>query len=418
MSMDKVIQKKKGLKTKHILWGAGILLLIAFIVKISLSSHQSVYRTEKDKLTISSIIDGQFNDYITIIGQVEPISTIYLDVEEGGKVEEIYIEEGEMVQKNDVILKLRNNDLNTSIMNSESQLAYHANEMRNTQIQMEQQQIQNKRQKLQMDLQVVRAKRKYSQNERLFKEELIAKEDYILAKEEFDIAIKEQELTTQKLIQDSIFRNNQKSRMDESLKNTRLSLQMARKRLDNLNVKAPYDGQLGLLDAEIGQSISRGQRLGLVHVLTDFKINAQIDEHYIDRVKRKLSASFDRNDNDYALSIKKVYPEVRDGQFEVDLVFTQERPSNIRTGQTYHIKLQLGQPARSILITRGGFFQSTGGQWIYVLNEKGTEATKRNIKIGKQNPKYYEVTEGLQPGEKVITSSYDLFGENDRIILR
>jgi len=418
MSMDKVIVKKKGLKKKHILWGIGAILFIGLLLQISLSSHQSAYRTEKDKLTISTITDGQFNDYITIIGQVEPISTIYLDVEEGGKVEEIYIEEGEMVQKGDVILKLRNNDLNTSIMNSESQLAYHANEMRNTQIQMEQQQIQNKRQNLQMDLQVVRAKRRYNQNKRLFKEELIAKEDYIQAQEEYELAIKEQELTTQKLIQDSIFRNNQKSRMDESLKNTRLSLQMARKRLDNLNVKAPFNGQLGLLDAEIGQSINRGQRLGLVHVLTDFKISAQIDEHYIDRIKRKLQASFERNDNNYSLSIKKVYPEVREGQFEVDLVFNQERPGNIRTGQTYHIKLELGQPAQSILIPRGGFFQNTGGQWVYVLNEKETEATKRNIKIGKQNPKYYEVIEGLKPGEKVITSSYDLFGENDRIILK
>lgn len=416
--MDKQIEKKKGIQKKHILWAAGALLFIGLVLKVSLGSHQSVYRTERDKLTISAVTQAQFNDYITVIGQVEPISTIFLDVEEGGKIEDIYIEEGEMLKKGDVILKLSNSDLKTSIMNSESQLAYHANEMRNTQIQMEQQQIQNKRQKLQMNLQVVRAKRKYSQYQRLFNEELIAKEDYIQAKEEFDLAIKEQELTMQKLIQDSIFRNNQKRSMDESLSNTRLSFQMARKRLDNLYVKAPVDGQLGLLDAEIGQSISRGQRLGLVHVLTNFKITAQIDEHYIDRVKRKLLASFERNNTDFKLSIKKVYPEVRSGQFKVDLVFTGERPENIRTGQTYHIKLQLGQPEESILIPRGGFFQSTGGQWVYVLNENETEAFKRNIKIGKQNPKYYEILEGLIPGEKVITSSYDLFGDNDRIVLR
>ncbi len=418
MSMDKVIQKKKGLKKKHIFWGLGGLLFIGLVLQISLSSHQSVYRTEKDKLTISTIVDGQFNDYITIIGQVEPISTIYMDVEEGGKVEEIYIEEGEMIQKGDVILKLRNTDLNTSIMNSESQLAYHENEMRNTQIQMEQQQIQNKRQKLQIDLQVVRAKRKYDQYNRLFSEELIAKEDYIQAKEEYELAVKEKELTYQKLVQDSIFRANQKLRMDESLENTRISLSMARQRLENLNVKAPANGQLGLLDAEIGQSINRGQRIGLVHVLTDFKISAKIDEHYIDRIKRKLPASFERNESNYDLSIRKVYPDVREGQFEVDLVFESQKPENIRTGQTYHIKLELGAPEQSILISRGGFFQSTGGQWVFVLNDSETEAIKRNIKIGKQNPKYYEVIEGLEPGEKVITSSYDIFGDNDRIILR
>ncbi len=418
MAMDKVIEKKKGLKKKHIFWGIGAMLFIALILQISLSSHQSVYRTEKDKLTISTISDSQFNDYITIIGQVEPISTIYLDVEEGGKVEEIYIEEGEMVQKGDVILKLRNTDLNTSIMNSESQLAYHENELRNTQIQMEQQQISNKRQKIQIELQVVQAKRKYNQYDRLFKEELVAREDYLQAKEEYELAMKEQELTYLNFIQDSIFRMNQKIRMDESLDNTKSSLQMARQRLENLNVKAPVDGQLGLLDAEIGQSINRGQRLGLVHVLTDFKINAKIDEHYIDRVKRSLPASFDRNNTDYKLSVKKVYPEVREGQFEVDLIFTGERPEKIRTGQTYHIKLELGQAEQSILIPRGGFFQSTGGQWVYVLNKTETEAIKRNIKIGKQNPKYYEVIEGLKPGEKVITSNYDLFGENDRIVLK
>lgn len=418
MAMDKVIAKKKGLRKKHIFWGLGGLLFIAFILQISLSSHQTVYRTEKGKLSIGTISDGLFNDYITIIGQVEPIATIYLDVEEGGKVEDIYIEEGEMVHQGDVILKLRNTDLNSTIMNSESQLAYHENELRNTQIQMEQQQISNKRQKLQIDLEVVQAKRKYNQYNRLFKEELIAKEDYMQAKEQYQLTLKEQELTYQNMVQDSIFRLNQKVRMDESLGNTKLSLQMARERLENLNVKAPVDGQLGLLDAEIGQSINRGQRLGLVHVLTDFKISAQIDEHYIDRIKRQLDASFERNNTNYGLSIKKVYPEVREGQFEVDLIFTADRPNNIRTGQTYHIKLELGAPEQSILIPRGGFFQSTGGQWVYVLNENGTEAVKRNIKIGKQNPKYYEVIEGLKPGEQVITSSYELFGENDRIVLK
>lgn len=416
--MDKIIEKKRGFKKKYIYWGGGAILFVALVMQISLSSNQSVYRTDKDKLTISTIEKGQFNDYITIIGQVEPISTIYLDVEEGGKVEEVYIEEGEMVKKGDVILRLRNNDLNTSIMNSESQLAYHANELRNTQIEIEQQQIQNKTQKLQIDLSVIQAKRKYNQYKRLFEEDLIAKEDFLQAKEEYDLANKEQELTYQKLIQDSIFRMNQKELMDESLRNNKFSLQMAKNRLDNLNVKAPVDGQLGLLDAEIGQSISRGQRLGLIHVLTDFKIGAKIDEHYIDRVKRKLTASFERNSYQYDLSLKKVYPEVRDGQFEVDLVFSGEHPDNIRTGQTYHIKLELGESEQSILIPRGGFFQSTGGQWVYVLNENGTEAIRRNIKIGKQNPRYYEIIEGLESGEKVITSSYELFGDNDKIVLR
>lgn len=416
--MDRAIEKKKGLKPKHLYAGGGILLSLFILYQIFLAEHQSVFRVEKDKLTVSEVENGLFNDYITIIGQVEPISTIYLDVEEGGKVEEIFIEEGEMVNKDDVILRLKNTDLNTTIMSSESELAYHANELRNTQIQIEQQRIENKQKKLQVDLQVVQAKRKFSQYERLMAEELIPREDFLQAREAYELALREQQLTYRKMIQDSIFRENQKTSMDESLENTRESLQMAKKRLDNLNVKAPIDGQLGLLDAEIGQSISRGQRIGLVHMLTDYKINAKIDEHYIDRVRRELSAAFDRNDMNYRLRVKKVYPEVREGQFRIDLVFEGELPKQIRTGQTYHIRLELGQPGKALLLPRGGFFQSTGGQWVFVLNSEGTEAVRRNISIGKQNPQYYEVLEGLQPGERVITSGYELFGNNDKLILR
>ncbi len=418
MSMDRIIEKKKGLKMKHLYIVGGVLLFLLLLYQILLADHQSVFRAEKDKLTVSTVEDGQFNDYITIIGQVEPITTIYLDVEEGGKIEEIYIEEGEMVKAGDVILKLRNTDLNTTIMNIESQLSYHANELRNTQIQIEQQQIQNRQQKLEIDLKVVQAKRKFKQYERLFEEDLVAKEEYLQAKESYELSLKEQELTYQKMVQDSIFRTNQRLSMDRSLENTRLSLSMTRERLENLNVKAPVDGQLGLLDAEIGQSISQGQRLGLIHILTDFKINARIDEHYIDRVRRELPAAFDRGGTTYQLNVKKVYPEVREGQFKIDMVFEGENPDNIRTGQTYHIKLELGESEKAVLLPRGGFFQSTGGQWVFVLNENETEAVKRPIRIGKQNPQYYEVLEGLQAGEKVITSSYELFGENDKIVLR
>ena len=418
MSMDKKIEKKKGLKMKHILWIVGGLVIAFLLYSVIFSDHSSVFRAEKDKLTISTVEASLFNDYITVIGQVEPISTIYLDVEEGGRVEEIYIEEGEMVSAGDVILRLKNNDLNTTIMNSESQMAYHTNELRNTQINIEQQEIFNRRSKLQIDLAVIQAERKYKQYESLFKEDLIAKEEYLQVKEDYELSLKEKELTYLKLVQDSIFRLNQKQNMDESLENMRQNLAMAHKRLENLYFKAPADGQLGLLDAEIGQSISRGQRIGLVHILTNFKIKALIDEHYIDRVRRDLSASFERNSVDFNLNVKKVYPEVREGQFEIDMVFKGAKPENIRTGQTYHTKLELGQSEEAILISKGGFFQSTGGQWVYVLNETETEATKQTIRIGKQNPQYYEVLEGLKDGDKVITSSYDLFGDNDKIVFK
>jgi HlyD family secretion protein len=415
MGMDKVIEKKKGIRPKHLIWGAGVLVFGFLIYKVIFSETGSTYRTEKDKLTISTVEDGLFNDYITVIGNVEPIKTIFLDADEGGKVEEKLIEEGEMVKKGDVILKLRNNDLNLSIMNSESSMAYQTNELRNTQIQMEQQKIQNKQQLLEIDYNIVRLKRNYEQQKSLFREELIAKEDYMKAEEDYLRAKKNRELIFMKLVQDSIFRENQKNQMDQSLGNMQLNLKVVQQRREDLNVKAPVDGQLGLLDAEIGESINKGQRIGQINILDNFKIKALIDEHYIDRVKRDLPASLERNGTLFNLKVRKVYPDVRNGQFEIDLIFDSTTPDNIRTGQTYHIKLELGESAKAVMLARGGFFQSTGGQWVYVLNEDGSEAIKRNIKIGKQNPQYYEVLEGLNTGEKVITSGYEMFGTNEKI---
>jgi len=418
MGMDKVIEKKKGLRPKHIIWIAGGLAFAFLLYKVFFSESSSTFRVEKDKVTISTVEDGLFNDYITVIGNVEPITTIFLDAEEGGKVEEKLIEEGEMVKKGDVILKLRNNDLNLSIMNSESSMAYQTNELRNTQIQMEQQKIQNKQQLLQIDYEILRLSRNYEQQKALFKEELIAKEDYLKAEEDYLRTKKNRELIFMKLVQDSIFRENQKIQMDQNLGNMQLNLKVVQQRREDLNVKAPVDGQLGLLEAEIGESINKGQRIGQINILDNFKIKALIDEHYIDRVKRELPATLDRNGTNFNLKVRKVYPDVRNGQFEIDLVFNEITPDNIRTGQTYHIKLELGESGKAVLLARGGFFQSTGGQWVYVLNEDGTEATKRNIKIGKQNPQYYEVLEGLNAGEKVITSGYEMFGTNDRVVMK
>jgi len=415
MGMDKVIEKKKGLRPKHIIWIVGGLAFTFLLYKVIFAESGSTFRAEKDKLTVSTVEDGLFNDYITVIGQVEPILTIFLDAEEGGKVEEKLIEEGEMVKKGDIILKLRNNDLNLNIMTNESNMAYQTNELRNTQIQMEQQKIQNKQQLLQIDYEIVRLARNYEQQKALFKEELIAKEDYLKAEEDYLRSKKNRELIFMKLIQDSIFRENQKIQMDQTLGNLQLNLKVVQQRREDLNVKAPVDGQLGLLDAEIGESINKGQRIGQINILGNFKVNAKIDEHYIDRIVRGLTATLDRNGTNFNLTVKKVYPDVRDGQFEIDLIFDGTTPDNIRTGQTYHIKLELGESAKAVMLPRGGFFQSTGGQWVYVLSKDGSEATKRNIKIGKQNPQYYEVLEGLNPGEKVITSGYEMFGTNDRI---
>ncbi len=415
MSMDRKIEKKKGLKAKHIYIVIVIVLVFGLSMKMIFGAQTSTFRAEEDKLNIAEVTSGSFKDYISIIGMVEPKTTIYLDLEEGGKVVEKLIDEGETVKKGDVIVKLVNNDLKLQILNTESSLAYQSNELRNTLISMEQQKINNLQQLLSIDTDIIRLKRRYEQNLKLYEKGFISKEDYLISKENYEFSRRDRDLRYQRMVQDSIFRENQKLQMNSSLKNMEQNLEMVRQRLENLNIKAPADGQLGSLEVEIGQSINRGQRIGQLHILNDFKIVAEVDEHYIDRVRRGLSGSFTRNDKSYHQVTKKVYPEVRDGRFKVDLIFDGESPEKLRTGQTYHIKLELGQPVDAILLPRGGFFQSTGGQWVFVLDESGDFATKRNIKIGRQNSQYFEVLEGLEAGEKVITNNYDSFGDNDRI---
>jgi len=413
--MDKIIEKKKGIQKKHIFWGLGGILVVFLLVKVAFGDHSSVFRAEKDKLSVSSVEDGIFNDYITVIGQVEPITTIFLDAVEGGTVEERFIEEGAMVKKGDVILRLENRQLYQTILNSEAALAEKENYLRNTRINFETELIQSKRNILDSEYKITRKKRTYEQYESLYKEALISKEDYLQAKEDYEYEVHLLTINKLKAKNDSMLRATSMITLVNDLQKMRQMLDLVHERLGDLNVKAPVDGQLGMLDAEIGQSIGSGTRIGQINVMNNFKVSAKIDEHYIDRVLRGLTASLDRNGTNFNLTVKKVYPEVREGQFKIDLVFEGQTPDNVRTGQTYHVKLELGESQKALMVPRGGFYQSTGGQWIFVLNSDGTEATKRNIKIGKQNPQYYEVLEGLNAGEQVITSGYEIFGENERI---
>ncbi len=418
MGMDKVIEKKKGIQKKHIYWGAGILLIVFLVLKIVFGDHTSVFRAEKDQLIISNVEDGIFNDYITVIGQVEPITTIFLDAIEGGTVEERFIEEGAMVKKGDVILRLGNRQLYQTILNSEAALAEKENYLRSTRISFETELIQSKRNILDSEFKVTRKKRTYQQYETLYKEELISKEEFLQSKEDYEYEVHLLTINKLKAKNDSLLRSTSMITLENDLGKMRQMLNLVHERLGDLNVKAPVDGQLGMLDAEIGQSINSGQRIGQINVLENFKVNAKIDEHYIDRVVRGLPATLDRNGTIFNLVVKKVYPDVREAQFKIDLVFEGSKPENVRTGQTYHVKLELGESGKALMIPRGGFFQSTGGQWIFVLNEAGTEAVKRSIKIGKQNPQYYEVLEGLKAGEKVITSGYEVFGTNEKILMK
>jgi HlyD family secretion protein len=416
--MDRPIEKKKGLQKKHLGYLAIALAMIVLIYMAFFADRTSTYKVEKDKLIIENVVEEQFNDYITVPGTVEPITIIYLDAQEGGRVEEKVVEEGSMVKKGEIILRLTNPDLHLNILDSEAQLAEKENFLRNTQINMEQQRLQIKRDLVTLKYDIERKERNYQQNVILMKDNLISKEEFIRSKEDVDMARQSRELFLERQRQDSIFYSININSMVINLENMRKNLNLVRQRAENLNVRAPVDGQLGLLTPEIGQSIQRGANMGQINVLTSYKVVAQIDEHYIDRVRTQLSATLDRQGTMYNLLVKRVYPEVRNGTFEIDMIFRDTMPDNIRTGQTYYTSLQLGQPKVSVMVPIGGFFQETGGQWIFVLDPTESFATKRNISIGRKNPKFYEVLEGLTPGEKVIVSGYETFGKNEKLILK
>ena len=416
--MDIQLEKKKGLRPKHYGYIALGLLLLFLAYQLIFATSVSTFRTEKDKLSIADVTQGKFDDYITINGNVAPIATIYMDAYEGGRVEEKLIEEGAMVKKGDIILKLDNINLYEQILQSESGLALKQNDLRSTKLTFDSRQVEGRKSLATASTELQRLKRNFEQNKALFEEELISKEEYQLSKENYELSKKQFDIVKQQTENDDEVRKTSLPVLEADLNRMQKTLGMVYQRLDHLNVRAPADGQLGFLDAEIGQNITQGQRIGQINVLTDYKIEASIDEHYIDRVQRDLVAVLERNGNEFPLRLRKVYPEVRNGKFKVDLVFTEEKPETIRTGQSYNIKLQLGESSDALLLPKGSFFQSTGGQWIYVVGSDGDEALRRNIRIGKQNSRYYEVLEGLQAGEKVITSNYDSFGEAEKIVLK
>lgn len=418
--MDIKLEKKKGwraiFRKKNLPWAFGGVLLV-FVVWLVFRDNSSTLRVDARLLNISTVEQGEFNDYVRLTGTVQPMTTVQLSPLESGVVERIVAEEGTHVRRGDVILEMSNNSLSMQILQSEADLAEKQNILRNTMISMEQEKLTLRQEKLQLDLDVSRAERTWRQNEALYNDNLLAREEYLQSKENYDLAVRKRALVLERQKQDSLYRTSQVGQMEESLRSMQINMQLIRQRVDNLKVKAPIDGEVGMLDAVLGQSLQQGANIGQVNDLSTYKVQALVDEHYIDRVATGLTASFERQDKNYEMVLRKVYPEVRNGQFKADFRFTGDTPENIRSGQTYYLNLQLGQPSEAVLIPRGSFYQTTGGRWIYVLDGSGDKAYRREIRIGRQNPQYYEVVEGLQAGEKVITSSYDNFGDHEVLIL-
>lgn len=416
--MDIQIEKKKGLQKKHIPYVAGGALVAALAGWMIFGDHSSAYKADARTVTVSEAIFGEFNDYVRVNGNVQPITTVQLGPMEGGIVDRIVVEEGSSVRRGDVIVELSNPNLSLEILNSEANLAEKQNLLRNTQVTMEQQRLALRESQLQIDLDVARKLRAYQQLERLHAENLVPREEYLQAREDYELAERRKTLNYERQTQDSIYRSVQVQQMEDDLTNMRRNMELVRQRADNLLVRSPIDGELGLLDVVLGQSVASGQKIGQINDLSAFKIEAPIDEHYIDQVVTGLPATFERQGGTFGLTVRRVYPEVRNGQFMTDFVFSGELPGNIRTGQTYYINLELGEPTESTIIPRGAFYQATGGNWIFVVTPDGSRAHRREIRIRRQNPQYYEVVEGLEPGERVITSSYDSFGNNEVIILQ
>ena len=416
--MDRKIEKKRGLQTKHVPYIAGGVLLVALIGWMIFGDHSTTVRVESDGLTISEVTNAEFKDYVRLNGTVVPIQVVQISPEEGGIVMEKVAEEGSTVKKGDVIVRLSNSNLDLQILNAEAELAEKQNLLRNTQVAMQQDKLNNETEAATLGMDVERKRRAFEQNQRLYNEKLISRETYLQAKEDYELSKRKQELISERLKKDEQYRSLQMDQMEDNLANMRRNVLLVRERKQKLEVRSAIDGELGLLDVELGQNITAGQKIGQINDLSDFKIQAEIDEHYIDRVRQGLQATFMRGEKNYQLAVRKVYPEVRQGRFRIDLVFRGERPDNIRSGQTYYLNLELGQSEQAILIPRGAFFQTTGGQWIFVLDKDGSRAYRRDIRIGRQNPQHYEVLEGLEPGEQVITSGYEAFKDYETLKIR
>ena len=415
--MDRKIEKKTWTSKRIITYGGGGLFFIFIFYLLVFADKSSKLNVESERLTISEVKFGQFQEFIPITGTVQPIETFFLDVSEGGRVVQKYVEEGAFVNVGDPIIRMDNAELTLSVIYNQANVFSQINNLRSTRLSMEQNRLNLRSQILDIEYDLIDKKRIYENNKILFEKNLISKIEFDRSKEQYEYAVQKKNLTFETYRQDSLFRAQQIAQLEQSVETLQSNLSVTKTQLENLTVRAPIKGQLTALNAEIGQSIARGENLGRIDVIDSNKVRASIDEHYIARVLPGQKGEFTFAEKSYELIIKTVFPQVTNGRFEVDMHFVGEVPNGIRRGQTLHITLELGELGEAVTIDRGGFYQTTGGQWIFVIDKSGGFATKRSIKLGRQNTNSFEVIEGLKPGEKVITSSYDTFGDVEKLVL-
>lgn len=415
--MDRKIEKKTWTPKRLALIAAATLFVAFVFYTIILGDHSSKLNVQAEKITLAKVNKGLFQEFIPVTGTVMPIKTIYLDAMEGGRVDKLFLEEGAFVKQGDAILKLTNTNLQMDVMFREAQLFEQINNLRNTRLAMEQNRLRNKSDLIDLEFQILNLKRKYDIAKGLVGQNLVSQQEYEQARDEYDYSLKRRDVLSETIRQDSILRAVQVTSLENSINHMQTNLGIIKENMENLTVRAPVNGQLTSRIAELGESKRAGDRLGQIDVLDGFKVRAGIDEHYIARIQIGQTGEFEFAGKTYQLVIRKVYPQVTNGRFEVDMEFVKDTPSDIRRGQSLQVRLELGDLSEAVMLPRGGFYQKTGGQWIYVVDPGGEFAVKRPIKLGRQNPQMFEVLDGVFPGEEVITSSYDSYGDIDKLIL-
>lgn len=416
--MDRTIDNTQKRVRRWLIAGIALAVVAAVVFVAYAGMSPSRANVEGERLAVATVQHGTFQDFISVNGSVQPIKTIYLDAPEGGRVEQVFAEEGAYVRTGDPIVKLANANLQLEAINREAQLLEQINSMHSIRLAMENNMLQLRSQLLELETQIADQKQSYERNRELARSKYIAEEELQRSHNAYESLLKRQAIARESYQKDSSLRAVQLRQLEQSTVSMQRNLDVMQQLLDAQLVRAPADGQLTSREAEPGEFKAAGQRIGQIDMTDDYKVRADIDEHYIARVHAGQSATVEISGAQYTLSVTKVYPQVQNGRFQVDMEFQGARPPDVRRGQTVHIRLQLGDPATAVLLPRGGFYQKTGGTWVFVLSSNGNTAVRRAIQIGRQNPQYFEVLSGVQPGERVVVSSYDTFGDIDKLVIR
>lgn len=416
--MDKPIQKKRWTARNITILAAGAVFAGFVIYTVVLGDTRSTLNVERDKITVSAVERGIFQEFIPVTGTVQPQRTIFLDAVDGGRVEKLFVEAGAMVKEGDAIVLLKNSTMVLDAVNREAQMLDQMNNLQNSRVSMEQTRLTLKNQLLDLENQIANAKRLFEQNQILVQKQLVSKEEFERARDNYEFLVKRKTLTHETIRTDSIMRLAQVQQLESSTERLKTNFSVVKQNLDNMLVRAPISGQLTSLNCEIGEAKTSGQRLGQIDVIDAYKIRVPIDEFYLARINVGQVGQCEIAGKPHRLVIRKVFSEVKNGRFEVDMYFEGATAEGIRRGQSLQIRLELGSEEQANLLTRGGFYQKTGGQWVFVLSGDGKQAVKRNVRLGRQNPNTFEIIEGLQVGEKVITSSYDTFGDAEKLVVK